>query len=358
MRKKTAYLFAAALAVLLVGGALGASGSVENSLISRDYLHGTFLDRLSGEIGQWVQDLFSSTYEQAEEKLDEVAQGAMDSGMQPPSGWESSGSFTAQTGVAGDTVTLSAGSGILWTAGSGNFQGTLVDVTQGSELSTGSALEPNHRYLAVEQTTITATSAQASWAVEGIWMGSQGGAELPFMDVPTDSWYYSSVQYVFAHGLYQGTSDTTFSPMGTMERKMITTVLHRLAGEPAVDYAPIFSDVPDGLWYSGPTVWAGENGIVNGVGDGRFAPGEPLVRQQIALVLYQYAGFVGADTSDRGDLSAFGDEADIAPWARDAVSWAAGVGILKGAGGNVSPGAQATRAEVAAMLERFDTWLG
>lgn len=365
MKKRAIFLIvAAALALSLGGAALASSGAQGESLISQSYLEGTFLQSLRQKIEGWAEALLSPVYQQAQEKLDSLAQGYLSGlgagGVPIPSGWNGSDQFVPQSAQAGDSVTLSEGSGIFWASGDAICSGVLVDVTQGTELSSGGALQANHRYLAVEQVTITVSSQSASWSVEGIWTdeGEDPVAQLPFEDVAQGSWYYDAVRYVYENKLYLGTSDTTFSPSEPMARKMITTVLYRLDGSPAVAYEPLFSDIPDNMWYTDGTVWAGQNGIVSGIGNQLFAPDDPVVRQQIAVILYNYAGFVGADISARGDLSSFGDQGEIASWAQEAVSWAVSVGILRGASGNVFPTQQATRAEVAAMLQRFADWLG
>lgn len=366
MKKRAICLaVAAALALSLGGAALASSGTQEGSLISQSYLEGTFFQNLRQKIEGWAGALLSPVYQQTQEKLDSLAQGYLSGlgagGVPIPNGWNGSDQFTPQSGQAGDCVTLFEGSGIFWASGDAVCSAVLVDVTQGTELASGGTLQANHRYLAVEQVTITVSSQSASWSVEGIWTADDGGdpaAQLPFEDVAQGSWYYEAVRYVYENKLYLGTSDTTFSPAEPMARKMITTVLYRLDGSHAVAYAPLFRDIPDNMWYTDGTVWAGQNGIVSGVGDQLFAPDDPVVRQQIAVILYNYAEFVGADTSGRGDLSAFADRGEIASWAQEAVSWAVSVGILRGASGNVFPTQQATRAEVAAMLQRFADWLG
>lgn len=360
--RKICLIAAATLMVAMGGVALASSGTQEESLISQSYLEESFLESLTQNIRDLAENLFAPTYQQAEDKLDSLAEGYLSGlgagGVSVPSGWSSSDQFTPQDGEAGDSVTLMEGSGIFWSSGSAVSDGILVDITQGTELATGEPLQVNHRYLAVEQVSIT-VSTSASWSVEGIWRPGEGTSvtELPFTDVAVGSWYYDAVRYVYENELYLGTSDTTFSPSETMERKMITTVLYRFHGNPSVEYAPLFSDVPDGVWYADGTVWAGENGIVSGVGNQLFAPDDPVVRQQIAVILYNYACYIGADTSARGDLSGFADREEISTWAQDAVSWAVSVGILQGAGGRVFPGEDATRAEVAIMLQRFDSWL-
>ena len=138
----------------------------------------------------------------------------------------------------------------------------------------------------------------------------------------------------------------------------MTTVLHRLAGKPAVGYAVLFSDIPDGQWYTAGTIWAGQRGVVTGVGNGKFNPFANVTRQEIAVILYRYARQMGYDVSGSADLSRFGDSEAVASWGKEAISWAVSAGILNGNDGMLQPNGDATRAEVSAMLHRFEAWSG
>ena len=341
MRKK---LFAGALALLILLGFVttGWAGSQSDPLISLSYLTGTFFARLRESVIQWV------------------AQDTRGLGGTSGDGWTVSSGFEPGSGGYGDTVTLTAGSGLIWTSGSGEVSsGALVDVTAGAELTPGRPLTAGHRYLAGSETVVVASS-QAQWMTEGKWRLGTGGtvtAPLPFTDVTQDKWYYSDVRCVVENGLFNGVTNTLFVPENTMERGMMTTVLHRLAGEPEVSYSPEFSDVPDNQWYTRGTVWCAREGIVNGVGGGLFAPGLTVTRQQIAVMLYNYAVRTGRSAGERGDLNAFSDAGAVAFWAEEAMSWAVGAGILNGSGGYLLPEDGAQRAQVAAMVHRFQTWL-
>lgn len=338
---------AAVLAVALGSGAMGAAVGREESLVSRSYLEGTFLQQVTHQATQQAQSLLEPDYQKIQETLEQVAQGHL---------WQYSASFSSQSGGAGERFTLGQGSGLVWRSGSAQVEGTLVDLTLGAEVSPGDGLQPNHRYLASGQVTLTLTSA-SSWSIEGLWR--QGGsAGLPFLDVSVSDWYYEAVQYVYENGLYRGISATIFSPQSSMQRGMLTTVLHRLAGSPETAYAPVFTDVPEGLWYSLPTVWAGQTGVVAGLGNQIFGPEDYVSRQQIALILFRYARYVGLDVSARGTLDSFSDSAQVASWAREAVSWAVSLGIIRGSDGLILPDNNASRAEVAAMVQRFADWMG
>lgn len=344
--KKKILAWALALLILLGCVTVGWAGSLADPLISLSYLTGTFFDGLKSYVTQWVT-------QDTQDLMTELGQTDQD-------GWTTSYGFVPGEGEYGDTVTLTEGSGLIWTGGSGTVSsGTLVDATTGTELAAGEALTAGHRYLAAEDTVVVAAS-QALWMTEGKWLLGAGGTvtvPLPFTDVPEDAWYYDDVRFVFERGLFEG-DGTLFNPGNAMWRCMVTTVLHRLAGEPEVSWSQVFSDIPDGVWYTNGTIWCAEKGIADGIGGGLFAPILNVDRQQLAVMLYRYAVQTGHTADDRKDLSAFPDADTVASWAQEAVSWAAGVGILQGGdGGKLYPNVGADRAQVAAMLHRFCNWI-
>ena len=346
MKKK---LLAGALALLVLLGCVtvGWAGRVSDPLISLSYLTGTFFDGLKASVAQWVT-----------RDTHELLTG---SGQTSADGWTISYGFVPGEGESGDTITLTEGSGLIWTDGVGEVcSGVLVDATDGTELAAGGALTAGHRYLAVED-TVVAVSSPARWMTEGKWLFDAGATEvspLPFIDVSEGAWYYDDVRFVVENGLFNGTSGNQFSPDDAMWRGMVTTVLHRLAGEPEVSYSQMFSDIPDGEWYTNGTIWCAQMGIVGGIGDGLFAPSLNVDRQQLAVMLYRYAVQMGYNADEREDLNVFPDGETVAPWAQEAVSWAVGAGIINGGdGGKLYPDIGASRAQVAAMLHRFHNWL-
>lgn len=181
---------------------------------------------------------------------------------------------------------------------------------------------------------------------------------MPFSDVSLGSWYYDAVEYVYEGGLMQGTSSTTFQPNVTTTRAMIVQILYNKEGKPASSYSGTFTDVTDGKWYTPAVEWAALQGIVTGNGNGTFNPNGNVTREQMAIMLYNYAVYAGYDTSVRGDTSAFSDSDQIHDWAADAMSWAVGMGVLKGSSGKLNPQSGATRAEIAQVLTNFETIFG
>lgn len=181
----------------------------------------------------------------------------------------------------------------------------------------------------------------------------------PFSDVSQEDWFYESVGFAVERGLFAGTSPGIFEPGGTMTRAMLVTVLYRLEGAPAVLGETIFEDVPPGLWYSDAVLWANENHIVSGYGNGRFGPGDDLTRQQAAMMLYRYAADKKYDVSATADLAEFTDADDIALYADKALRWCVAEGITNGTGdGHLAPCEAIQRAQVAAMLQRMVEYLG
>lgn len=351
MKKKLlAGLLAASL--LLSSVSMAWAGASADHLISLSYLNGTYLSGLKAAVAEAVRTAVQPIYDAALAKAG-ITPGGTDAA--------SSDAFAAGQGVYGDTITLSAGSVLVWTAGTAYVnRGVLVDATTGTEVSAGSALALGHRCLAGEETEIIVSSQSAQWMAEGSWTRGSGAvvaAPLTFTDVAPDAWYYADVRYVVEKGLFQGLSADTFAPGSTMRRSMMTTVLHRLAGQPAAVYAPVFADIPEGQWYSQGTIWCAQVGVVSGMGDCTFAPGMDVTRQQIAVMLYNYAAKMGFAANEWGDLTVFRDSASVAPWAREAVTWAVGAGLLNGSDGALLPGSNATRAQVAAMLHRFQNWI-
>ena len=170
-----------------------------------------------------------------------------------------------------------------------------------------------------------------------------------FSDVDADDWFAESAVYVRDRGLMNGTSATTFTPNGTTSRGQITAILYRAAGSPAVSGGADFPDVAEGAYYADAAVWAAANGIVTGYADGTFGPNDPITRQQLAAILWRYAGSPAAEPG-----TDFADEDTIAAYAVTAVDWARDTGVITGRDGNrFDPSGRATRAQAAVILHRY-----
>ena len=170
-----------------------------------------------------------------------------------------------------------------------------------------------------------------------------------FTDVPTDSWYYDAVYYVYNHDIMDGIGNRTFNPYGDLSRAMIVTTLYRLEGEPGVRTSGSFRDVPDNTWYSSAVEWAAKEGIVKGYGKKTFKPSESVTVEQLAAILQRYADYKGYDIDETVRLYA---DAVVSQWAVDNVRWAAAEGLLRD-GRSTNGTLVATRAEIAYALYGF-----
>lgn len=174
-----------------------------------------------------------------------------------------------------------------------------------------------------------------------------------FTDILADGWYYGAVAAVVKHDLFQGTSLACFEPDGEMTRAMLVTVLHRLAGAPDITNAALenpFADVDADSWYSKAVYWARQAGITTGTDDENFAPESRITREQLATMLYRYAG----NPATEGSLDDFTDADQVGQYAADALRWAAENGIMQGKGqAELDPKGMATRAQVAKMIVNF-----
>ena len=175
-----------------------------------------------------------------------------------------------------------------------------------------------------------------------------------FSDVRSSDWFASAVTFASSHELFSGMGNGVFAPGAQMTRGMLVTVLWRLEDKPAAASALSFSDVASGDYFYTAVQWAAANGIVKGYTDGSFQPNKSITREEMAALLNRYMDYLGRDTSVRGDLSRFSDGDKVSAWAADNLSWANGAGVITGRpDGTVDPQGTATRAEVAAMLQRI-----
>lgn len=170
-----------------------------------------------------------------------------------------------------------------------------------------------------------------------------------YLDVPDNMWYTNAVVYCRDKGLMNGTGEKRFDPSGTMTRGMLASVLYRVAGEPEPREENPFADVKPGQWFTKSVLWANGAGVMEGYGDGRFGPHDPVTREQVITTLWRYAGEPEADLSPD-----FADEGDISEFAAVAVDWARAKGIAQGKSGNLfDPKSSMTRAEIAAVLKNY-----
>lgn len=201
-----------------------------------------------------------------------------------------------------------------------------------------------------------------------------GGPACPgyaFRDMPAPSiWSHAGLDYCIDHGYIAGTSATTVTPDGECTRAMIVSILYRVQGEPTKvngyelkKLAPPFDDVERGRWYTDAIWWAKLTGVVSGMSPSTFAPDDPITRAQLAVILYNYTQqFAPGSLTETGSLTGFPDAGSVPSWARTAMAWAVGNGLISGVGENgvsyLRPEGCATRAQVATILMNYDKALG
>ena len=295
-----------------------------------------------------------------------------------------SGEFTVNNAVVGLTVELaprSSGGGGGGSSSSGDYQVTVDSVKNGKVTVSPSradkgdtvtiTVKPNDGYQ-LDKLTVTDkngntvkltskgsnkytfTMPASKVTVEASFAKTSSSPVDSFLDVNTGAWYYDAVKYAVENGLMSGTGTYTFEPNTTLSRGMIAQMLYALEGKPSVSSANNFTDVSSSDWYDKAASWAQSKGIITGYEDGRFGPNDPLTREQLALILYNYAKSEGHSTSTKADLSKFADGTSTSPWAQQAMSWAVGEGLLSGRGVNMLyPTGTATRAEVAQIMMNF-----
>ena len=239
-------------------------------------------------------------------------------------------------------------------------EGTTVTITPvpdaGYQVGTVSVTDRFGQAVAVDQQadgTYTFVMPDGQVTVEVTFL--QGEApDLPFSDVTESDWFYDAVTYAYENGLMDGVGAGLFAPNSETTRAQLVTILHRLAGQPAPSGDSGFSDVETDTWYTDAVAWAAQNGIVNGVSDTQFAPGDDITREQLAVILYRYATYQGYDVSQRADLSGFVDAGTISTYAQEALSWASAQGLVLGfEDDSLRPQGNASRAQIAAVLMRF-----
>ncbi len=220
---------------------------------------------------------------------------------------------------------------------------SILKTTQETYLNTGIVYSPTS-YMSDK-----GTSFQVNLTIDPTKTASD------FIDVPATEWYYSDVLNVYRQSLMGGITENEFGPTETTTKAMFVTILHRIAGWQSMQVNHTYTDLEAGAWYSDAVQWAIGTGVYSGFPDTRnFNPDEPITREEIALLIYNFAKYIGFDTTLVNSTSNYADTAQISDWTRQAVQWAVGAGILSGKPDNsLDPTGTATRAEIAAIITRF-----
>ena len=238
--------------------------------------------------------------------------------------------------------------------------GTRITVTvkpdAGYELDELTVTDAKNKDLKVtkrSETTYTFHMADSKVTVEASFTkdGTVQKPDTRFDDVAKSAWYYKAVEYVAENGIMSGVSAREFAPNAGFSRAMLAQTLYAMSGKPAVKAESIFADVAANAWYADAVNWAAEKGYVSGVGDGKFAPDASVTREQMALILYRYAG--SPDASGMAQKE-FTDSSSVSAYAVDAIRWAVHEGLISGMENNtLAPQGTATRAQVAQILMNF-----
>lgn len=356
MKHKTGVIAAALAAAACLMGTVFALGQGD-SLISLSYLEELF-----------IPTALSQGNAEMEKKLDEVYNAALENLSQVEPGEISqdglySYEFSSTKYPRGSYIQLESGSGFLMLAGNAAaaHDGVLIDVTEGTTVGGGTDLIAGHRYLVGENTTalVAVRSGMIKAGVQGSYQLQESEEQAaPFLDVLATDWYSSAVDYAYFNGLFAGMGEDQFVPMGNMNRAMMMTVLYHLAGDPEEQLqsaAATFTDVPADQWYAPFVSWAAEQGVSAGTGDGKFSPDQPVTREQVVVLLHNFAiNYMGLSLNERADITTCTDFSQIASWSQDAMSWAVASGVTApNMDGALEPARSAARAEVASMLMNF-----
>ncbi|SHI19326.1 S-layer homology domain-containing protein [Sporobacter termitidis DSM 10068] len=348
--------------LLFMTTAYGAApGSSADPLISLSYINNTFLPATESEAKTLAANAIGGLYDDAGKTLKSAYDGYL-AQLGGLSGYKLAAAFTPISLPAGATATLVTGSTLMLTSGAASVtvkSGTVINISTGAEVKSGAALALSQKYFCAEDTTAVFTATAAAVAqVDGYYTttGSVIASSLPFLDVGSGDWYFSAVSYVTGKSLFTGTSQITFSPETSMTRGMFVTVLHRLAGKPAVSGASVFADAADTTqYYYNAVIWANAKSIVTGYSDGKFHPDDAITREQMAAIICRYAAFAGYGTTPAGTgaYDGFPDKGSVSDYAADAMKWATGAGLINGADGRLAPQSTASRAQVAQIVLNF-----
>lgn len=323
------------LLVSMVPALAADAGSRQDPLLSRSYAD------------SWSSAVLS----RAEAMARSAAQAALDKALQTHDAALHSTAARSRicTLFAGNTVALKTGDCFTVLSGNANVTisaGALIDATDGEKAVSG-ALRTAHRYIACENLQATISCAQTASLLL-----SASASVTRFVDVPANAWYADSVEYAAVNGLMSGVGDRRFAPNDALTRAMFVTVLGQLAQIDEADYpAASFSDVVSGSWYAPYVEWAAQQDIVSGTGNGRFEPGAPITREQMAAIIARYVQSTGKTLPTIANPVVLQDMDAVSGWARDGVELMRTTGTISGDDrGYFNPLGLATRAQAATVF--------
>lgn len=334
----------------------GSAGTSLDPLISKSYADGTYRSSVIAQGKSNIDSALGGVYDTAVSRLEDITGGSA------PSGYSHAENYQLLNLKSGGSVSVVTGGSVVITKGVASVsvaKGTVINVSTGKEVQSGASLNQYQRYFAAEDTEAVFTvSGSGALMAEG-WYKASGVTDDPgytdvFSDVSQADWYYDAVYYCYENGLFSGTTSTTFSPNAPMTRAMFVTVLYRMAGSPYVYGTAAFTDLDSAMYYMDAVKWASANGIVSGYGEGLFGPDDPITREQMAVIMYNYARWSGRSVSvSAGVMNAFPDSGSVSDWAKTQMSWAVSNKLINGSDGYLLPSKTAPRCQVAQIVKNY-----
>ena len=350
MKRITSIIILAA-AVLCLISAAGTPGSSSDPLVTKSYVDDVFVPGLISE----TERAASETLGAEAERADRLADGIRDSAMMRLGvpGYKLTESFISVTLDPGETVSMLTGGKFIPTSGTvyAAVKGTLINITTGNVVPSGSQLTLYDRYFCAEDTTVTYTARSASTClIDGYYAttGSIGGGppSVTFTDVPYGDWYHDAVYYCADMGLVEGMGGGIFSPATTMNMAQLTQLLYRIAGGNTAGSSP--------YWYTKAQNWAIGAGLIT---EDEFEPAAPVSREFFFRMFYACAEYTGKfDMTPRADITSATDYYDIEPENRDAISWAVATGMVRGTSSEsltIDPDFNVNRATACVLIMRY-----
>ena len=336
--------------MLCLISAAGTPGTSSDPLVTKSYVDEVFVPGMVSEAERAASNTLGAEAERAERRADALRDSALMRLGVP--GYTLSESFVSIALETGDTVSMLTGGKFIPTSGTvyATVKGTLINITTGSEVPSGSTLTLNNRYFCAEETTVTYTARSAATClVDGYYAttGSHGGTpSVRFTDVPYGDWYYDAVYYCADMGLVEGMGGGIFSPATTMNMAQLTQLLYRIAGGNTAGSSP--------YWYTKAQNWAIGAGLVT---EDEFEPAANVTREFFFRMFYACAEYTGRfDMSPRADITSAYDYDDIDPENRDAISWAVATGMVRGTSSErltIDPDFDVNRATACVLIMRY-----
>jgi hypothetical protein len=347
--------------VVVMGFALAAGGGPGDPLISLTYIRDTFIPAILKSAEARLNEQTAALETEMSRRLDALS----GSGIQ---GYLFSSGYTALSFQKGGTLTVNEMTGFILTEGYANIRvnsGEVIDLNTGKSVPADCILENQHRYFAAEGTSavIRVYSSAAGGMVDGYYMHNSSGtipSNLMFIDIPGTHWANESITYLAERGFIKGVGNDRYAPNDFVTRGAFVTILGRMYGiDPSLYQSSRFEDVDMNLWYGPYIAWADEKGLVSGYGNGKFGPNDVITREQMAVIIMNYADYAGVSFPLILQPATFNDNDKISGWALEDVKAAQTAGIITGKPGNLfDPKGTAVRAEISAVTYRFIEYAG